>query len=428
MRKGAPAEYVRVCSAYGAGFFYIPGSDVCLKVGGMARFQAEYAQPFASNASPFGYRGQARLELDARNPTEYGTLRAFVRLDIAYRTGAARSGSAMRTGVTIESGAANDSGIAGRAQTHVYIDKAFVQWGGLIAGHTNSLFEFNKSTQIIGVLPASNYTYSTNMLGYIATFGAGFYASVSLEDAITRRTALTNPLDPTGATAYYGGARAPDIVGAVGVEQGWGSAQVSAALHQIPVVGANGGKVDSKYGYALQAGAMINLPSIAPGDSLWIAAAFAEGATSYVHSEWNPLASNSAGFGNSRSFYQADAYIDPTTNAVSKSRTWGVSGQYQHFWSPALRSAFFGGYARFDNPTVGGVRVAGWDYWAAGANLFWSPVRALDIGIEGAYQHIAGRDTQLDATGAPVAGTVAAPGLKNSDGAWSVRFRVQRNF
>jgi Porin subfamily len=35
--KAAPVEYVKVCSLYGAGFFYIPGTDTCLKVGGYLR-------------------------------------------------------------------------------------------------------------------------------------------------------------------------------------------------------------------------------------------------------------------------------------------------------------------------------------------------------------------------------------------------------
>ena len=35
-RQAAPIEYVRICDAYGAGFFYIPGTDTCLKVGGLA--------------------------------------------------------------------------------------------------------------------------------------------------------------------------------------------------------------------------------------------------------------------------------------------------------------------------------------------------------------------------------------------------------
>ena len=34
-RKAAPVQYVKICDAYGAGFFYIPGTDTCLRVGGL---------------------------------------------------------------------------------------------------------------------------------------------------------------------------------------------------------------------------------------------------------------------------------------------------------------------------------------------------------------------------------------------------------
>ena len=37
--KAKPVEYVKVCSLYGAGFYYIPGTDICLKIG--AAFRAE---------------------------------------------------------------------------------------------------------------------------------------------------------------------------------------------------------------------------------------------------------------------------------------------------------------------------------------------------------------------------------------------------
>ena len=38
-----PVEYVRVCDAYGAGFFYIPGTETCLKVSGYVRYDAQAA-------------------------------------------------------------------------------------------------------------------------------------------------------------------------------------------------------------------------------------------------------------------------------------------------------------------------------------------------------------------------------------------------
>ena len=35
--NGKPVQYVKICSLYGAGFYYIPGTDTCLKVGGWVR-------------------------------------------------------------------------------------------------------------------------------------------------------------------------------------------------------------------------------------------------------------------------------------------------------------------------------------------------------------------------------------------------------
>ena len=40
--KAKPVEYVKVCSAYGAGFYYIPGTDICLRVGGYVFIEAGY--------------------------------------------------------------------------------------------------------------------------------------------------------------------------------------------------------------------------------------------------------------------------------------------------------------------------------------------------------------------------------------------------
>src|SRR3954447_1012662 len=77
VQKAAPVEYVRVCSAYGVGFFYIPGTDTCLRVSGRARFEYNVASARQFSQSPTGFRSQGRINLDARTQTAYGTLRAF---------------------------------------------------------------------------------------------------------------------------------------------------------------------------------------------------------------------------------------------------------------------------------------------------------------------------------------------------------------
>ncbi|MCF6321156.1 MAG: porin, partial [Rhizobiaceae bacterium] len=81
-----PVEYVRICDAYGAGFFYIPGTETCLKFSGYVRVTYEGRQyhdgdPRAglpTHRHRVRYRG--RLNIDARNETEWGTLRSQLRL------------------------------------------------------------------------------------------------------------------------------------------------------------------------------------------------------------------------------------------------------------------------------------------------------------------------------------------------------------
>ena len=34
--KAKPVQYVKICTLYGEGFYYIPGSDICLKIGDMS--------------------------------------------------------------------------------------------------------------------------------------------------------------------------------------------------------------------------------------------------------------------------------------------------------------------------------------------------------------------------------------------------------
>src|SRR6478752_9314485 len=82
-RKAEPVEYVRVCSTFGAGFFYIPGTDTCIRIGGRARYEYQYGQPFARNDATTGSRSTGRIFIDARTATEYGTLRAYVRYDVS---------------------------------------------------------------------------------------------------------------------------------------------------------------------------------------------------------------------------------------------------------------------------------------------------------------------------------------------------------
>src|SRR5437763_11912571 len=64
--KAKPVEYVKICSIYGAGFFYIPGTDTCIKIGGWIR--DEYAFKTGNSDVPFVIVGDGRNKrLDKRD-------------------------------------------------------------------------------------------------------------------------------------------------------------------------------------------------------------------------------------------------------------------------------------------------------------------------------------------------------------------------
>src|ERR1700686_790839 len=70
--KAAPVEYVKVCSLYGAGFWYVPGTDTCMKIGAWIR--AEMRINNDGTGAPLATTGAGRLDR-----TDYSPLTARVR-------------------------------------------------------------------------------------------------------------------------------------------------------------------------------------------------------------------------------------------------------------------------------------------------------------------------------------------------------------
>jgi opacity protein-like surface antigen len=70
-----PMEYVRVCDAFGTGYFYIPGTETCLKIGGLVRFQVDFGQDVNGfNDYDWDTFSRVELNLTAKSDTELGTL------------------------------------------------------------------------------------------------------------------------------------------------------------------------------------------------------------------------------------------------------------------------------------------------------------------------------------------------------------------
>ena len=97
--KAKAVEYVRICSAYGVGFWYIPGTDTCMKIGGYLRVDTTFnggpqGQPPWNGdlgqhnryADYYSARSRMALTVDTRTASEYGVVRTFMQADFQFTT------------------------------------------------------------------------------------------------------------------------------------------------------------------------------------------------------------------------------------------------------------------------------------------------------------------------------------------------------
>jgi len=441
-KKAAPVEYVRICSLGGGVFvgYVVPGTDVCLRVGGFARWQYTSSSPYNTNyylgdgvggdrfintARGYGQRfaGQyavGSVQLDARTQTEYGLLRSFadIRADAGYGGGGA------------------------------FIDKAWVQLGGFQAGKYQSYFDFYADAyNNLGTLGSD---HSVVGAAYTAIFG-NFSAAISFEDLSTNwgspgyfqggTTVGTIPYGSAFANTTAGGYRIPDVVGRLLYADSWGQVQLTGAIHQLrastdtfDTVDLGGGDTiavatgqfndDTKYGWALQGGVKLNVPSFGPGDALYLQAAYTQGALTYVG------AGGVYGFGKATQITYASDGLPNNAGSIELTKGWNALAAFQHTFTPTLSAALWGSYTAIDygsdvfngTGTINGAGLTGRDfnYWQVGAQANWSPVK--NFTVSGTVNYVA-----LEASRLAYDSVVEVPFKKNSNGV-AFALRVQRDF
>ena len=354
--KAKPVQYVKICSLYGDGFYYIPGTDTCLKMGGYLRVQAEYNMggggvPLGSGAAEaaqarqtrdltndINYRTRAAISWDVRQQTEYGTLRTYIRTGIQVTTPADTEGGA------------------------VFWDRAFMQFAGFTVGKTQSFFDLftygggmsYHNVRTAGDTGAAGLT----VWAYTAQFGNGFSGTLSAESPIGHNRAgvidASNSAfavnagvtaDNAFSTNAGNGFRMPDVIANLRVDQAWGFAGVSAAIHDASGAyygtgnNVNNGHPADKLGWAFAVGGQLNLPG---GDQAGINFAYSQGAAGYATNIGTGMqmynASTSVGVG-----WLTDGVFDTGTE-IQLTRVWSINAGYQHIWNPKWQHVVFGGY------------------------------------------------------------------------------------
>src|SRR5262249_25392707 len=294
--KAKPVEYVKVCSLYGAGFWYVPGTDTCLKIGSFVRVQTTFnnstsnipigggnndagGRETRTDTSNFRFPVRRHMSVDLATQTECGTLRSYMDVGAQWSTPG--------------TSAADNNGTA--ADT-LYVSRGFIQFAGFTAGRIRSFFDVNSLlTYTYSVLRISGDTSHTDGiygLAYTAQFGNGITASISFEDngltANGRGHLISNLSMPSfglGSQSFDNkGPQAPDVVGNLRIDQAWGYAQVSAALHDASggyygVVNSTvNGHPSDKWGFAVTGGVTLDGILRFKGGQVGLPACYAQGA------------------------------------------------------------------------------------------------------------------------------------------------------
>jgi hypothetical protein len=237
-------EYVRVCDAFGTGFFYIPGTETCLKFGGYVRFQTEVGRD-RSGTSDWDSFTRAQFEVDTRTDTELGALRGF----IGFR-GNADNGSS--------------------ASSSVFVDQAFIELGGMKVGKFYNWWDDGLS----GEADVLSTNALFNSIRY--TYDAGsFWAGVSVDELEGTNSQFRFATGPAVGGVFPLAAAESD--NNVGISAGMGTKLGGATLALI-----GGYDTDQEEG----AVRLIGTAEIGPG-TLGLAGVWASGVNAYyAESEW----------------------------------------------------------------------------------------------------------------------------------------------
>lgn len=205
--EAEPVEYVRVCDAYGEGYFYIPGTETCMRIGGFVYGQAQggkdvYARSRAG-LNPKTWRTQVRTHLIAEtaSETDLGTLRSHIELRSEFEDGQDTDTAELRFG--------------------------YIELGGLRIGVDESAANtfFNYYGDFINDDVVAAGGYRTNLIQYTYAFDNGISALISLEQGGNDETDDTGTINNGTIKDYM-----PHVVLGAKYKQGWGDI-TGAALY-----------------------------------------------------------------------------------------------------------------------------------------------------------------------------------------------------
>jgi hypothetical protein len=214
-----PVEYVRICDVYGEGYYYIPGTETCLRVGGYVRYQFAGGDLWAREAVDHldgdvndAWDQYSRLSLQTLTgtETELGTLRTFTETRFEFANGG--------------------------PGTDVSLNFAWIELGGFRVGKDESAYSvyLNYASGVIADDLIPYGPFDTNLISYTFTSGA-FSAMVALEEG-----------SESYGHDYTIDSYVPHVVAGAKLTQDWGGVGIVGGYDSVHEVFAVKGRLDIK--------------------------------------------------------------------------------------------------------------------------------------------------------------------------------------
>jgi hypothetical protein len=471
--KAKPVQYVKICTLYGDGFYYIPGSDTCLKIMGYVRVNTSYNGhdnvPHYSGASGANTRkddvhrwttlARINMSTDARTQTPYGTLRSYTSLHVE--------------------NTAPDAFASAINEVDITVQRAFIQWAGFTIGRVSSLADVPGQMGDSGMRSlVQMQTESTtgasgiNELAYTWEFGGGARLNIGVRERLTRNIYLfddeaTAPRIGSGAGSARerNGQGEPSPFISMSINQAWGSAGVGfVAQKNAPLYFRSGcdtwtdaddntfgtnacGHADDTWGFGGRAGAEFKLPMLGPGDRFLISGYYSVGAVRLSASNLNNpglWGAGEVGFG-----WGVDSVIIDQPgfdrNHQNLTTAWSINAGFEHYLTPNFSAAVYAGYADISyNDTVidSGIFCASnritplsgqrcdpsHQFWQVGGLLNWFPAAGFRLALNVVYSQVeTAMEGLIDVNTTRNARPTGTYTAKNM-GTTTVMFRGQRNF
>jgi len=344
-----PVEFVRICDAFGTGYWYIPGTDTCIKIGGKVQFDLKFrkggfgdyalysygpstgsyitetgvtsGQIYGSwvywssgsytvssgHSSDWKFVIEASVDFTAKSMTEYGPLVGYLKLKGVW------------------------DGVDGGGGVNV--DEAYLSLGHILFGYTGSAANFSD-----GYAPGPWHGDVTTNQIKLSWAAAGFGIQLGIEDPYKRWNSEL-PLYPDGYSM-------PDITGNVTFSGGHWNAKLIGGWSEL--------WDGSVYGVGGTVEATMDMFSVMVGGAYGTGTTYIGGASIFQNydTNWTAFISGKVAVGPTVSIAASWAYAANDTDnssataggaklvwapvpgfeAYAEGKAWKYSGEDQHDW------------------------------------------------------------------------------------------------